>query len=72
MLLASQRKTIFSPQTSGLITLVINRCGKTIEVTFRALYLFNNTYLGKFGGLDAVNLGNFADFLHVHNRFLHR
>ena len=70
MLFARQAQTIFTPQTAGLIALLINRRAETIKVTFGALYLLDDVCLGKSGCLDAVNLGNFANFLHVHSHFL--
>lgn len=70
MFSAREGKTIFPPQTTRLVTLTINRRGKTIKVAFHALYLPDNAFLGKPAGFDTTHPGDFADFLHVHNRIL--
>jgi hypothetical protein len=60
-------EAVIAPATIQLVTVAILRSRKTIKITFGNLYVFNQLLLVGSRGLKAMGLGNFTDFLQLHN-----
>ena len=59
-------KTVFAPATVILITITVDRGGKTLKISFSLLNSPDEISLGHTARTNPPRFGNFSNFLQVH------